>query len=109
MSPVALGRVNVATPGTAVPLATVSTPCKRIRVQVIAGLDGKMYFGTLQVKGSTLAGVIKELWPNSTGGVDDSYEVQAMDATNAVSQLDLANYAIDAVVAGEGLIVTYWQ
>lgn len=85
MSPVALGRVNVTTPGTAVPLATVSTLCKRIRVQVIAGLTGKMYFGTLQVKGSTLAGVIKELWPNSTGGVDDSYEVQAMDATNVTS------------------------
>jgi hypothetical protein len=108
MSPIALGRVNVTTPGTNVPLAAVSTPCKRIRVQVIAGLTGKMYFGTTQVKGSTLAGVIKELCPNSAGGVDDSFDLQAMDAVNVSCQLNLADYAIDAAVGGEGLIVTYW-
>lgn len=105
MTPVALGRVNVATPGTNVPLATAYTPCARIRVQVIAGLTGKMYFGTTAVKGSTLVGVIKELWPNSAGGVDDAYEIYTEDNTN---RLNVADYAIDAGVSGEGLIVTYW-
>ena len=109
MSPVALGRVNVTTPGTAVPLATVKTLCSKIRVQVIAGLTGKMYFGTPLVKGSTMVGVIKEFWPNSAGGVDDSLELNAADSTNQSSQLNLADYAIDAAVAGEGLLVTYWQ
>ena len=109
MSPVALGRVNVTTSGTAVPLATVSTLCSKIRVQVIAGLSGKMYFGTLQVKGSTLVGVIKELWPNAGGGVDDSFEINAADSTNQSSQLNLADYAIDAAISGEGLLVTYWR
>jgi len=106
MSPTSLGRVNVPTPGTAVPLATVVTPCSRIRVSVIAGLTGKMYFGTNTVNHSTLAGVIKELWPNSAGGVDDSYEI---DTANGADELNLADYSIDASVAGEGLIVSYWQ
>ena len=106
MSPQSLGRVNVTTPGTAVPLAAVDTPCNRVRVSVIAGLTGKMYFGTTTVNHSTLAGVIKELWPNSAGGVDDAYEVFTADGSD---ELNLADYSIDASVAGEGLIVSYWQ
>jgi hypothetical protein len=106
MVPQSLGRVSVTTPGTAVPLATVSTPCNRIRVSAIAGLTGKMYFGTTTVNHSTMVGVIKELWPNSAGGVDDSYEVWTADGNN---ELNLKDYWIDAVVAGEGLIVSYWQ
>jgi hypothetical protein len=106
MAPHSLGRVNVPTPGTAVPLATVSTPCNRIRVSVIAGLTGKMYFGTKTVSHSTLVGVIKEMWPNSAGGVDDSYELSTADGSD---ELNLADYSIDGSVAGEGLIVSYWQ
>jgi hypothetical protein len=103
MTPQSLGRVNVPTPGTPVPLATEYTPCCHIRVQVIAGLTGKMYFGTHAVNHTTLVGVIKELWPNPSGGVDDSYDVAISD-----NQLNLADYAIDAAVASEGLIVSYW-
>lgn len=105
MQAIPLGRVSVPTPGTNVPLATAYTPCSRIRVQVIAGLTGKMYFGTRACKGSTLAGVIKELWPNAGTGPDDSYEVETANNTNL---LNVADYAIDAAVAGEGLIVTFW-
>jgi hypothetical protein len=105
MSPSSLGRVNVPTPGTAVPLATTYTKCARIRVSVVAGLTGKMYLGTKAVVGSTLVGVIKELWPNSAGGVDDFYEITSGTDSD---MLNLADYAIDAVVAGEGLIVSYW-
>jgi hypothetical protein len=114
MAPVCLGRVNVATSGTPVPLATQYTPCSRIRVSVIAGLSGKMYFGANPINPptipginqTTLAGVVKQLWPNSGGGVDDDYEVFTEDGTN---QLNLADYAIDAAISGEGLIVTYWH
>ena len=106
MAPHSLGRVNVPTPGTAVPLATVVTPCNRIRGSVIAGLTGKMYFGTQGVNHSTLVGVIKELWPNSAGGVDDAYELFTADGSD---ELNLADYSLDAAVAGEGLIVSYWQ
>ena len=75
-------------------------------MSVIAGLTGKMYFGTHTVNHATLAGVIKEMWPNSAGGVDDSYEIWTADGTD---ELNLADYGIDASVAGEGLIVSYWQ
>jgi hypothetical protein len=106
MAPTSLGRVNVATPGTPVQLAASPTPCNRIRVSVIAGLTGKCYFGTAGVNHSTLVGVIKELWPNSGGGVDDAYEVWSEDGTDS---LHLEDYWIDVAVAAEGLIVAYWQ
>lgn len=78
---------------------------RQIRVSVVAGLTGKMYLGTNALVGSTLAGVIKELAPNSAGGVDDSYE---LDTGSDSDMLNLADYSIDAAVAGEGLIVAYW-
>jgi hypothetical protein len=105
MTPNSLGRVNVPTPGAPVPPATASTPGCRIRVQVIAGLTGKVYFGTQAVNHSTMAGVIKELAPNSAGGVDDSHEIFTTDNTD---RLNAADYAIDAAVGSEGLIVSYW-
>lgn len=101
-----MGRVNVSTPGTCVPLASAYTPCARIRVSVVAGLTGKMYIGTKAVVGSTFAGVLKELNPNPTGGVDDWYEISMGTDSNV---LNLADYAIDAAVSGEGLLVTYWE
>lgn len=114
MRPVCLGRVNVPTSGTPVPLASQYTPCKRIRVSVIAGLSGKMYFGANPINPasipainqSTLTGVMKQLWPNSAGGVDDDYELYSTDGS---STLNLQDYAIDAQISGEGLIVSYWQ
>jgi hypothetical protein len=106
MTPTSLGRVNVPTSGTPVPLAGTRTPCCRIRVQVIAGLTGKMYFGTANVNKGTLVGVIKELWPNQAGGIDDSYEVWSSTDSDT---LNLADYSIDAAIAGEGLIVSYWN
>ena len=104
MTAISIGRVNVPTSGTIVRLATAQTLCCRIRAQVIAGLTGKMYLGTVGFNKTTLAGVIKEFWPNSAGGIDDSWEVWATS-----DELDLSQYAIDAAVSGEGLIVTYWQ
>jgi hypothetical protein len=75
-------------------------------VQVVAGLTGKMYVGVPGMNKNTLTGVIKELWPNQAGGVDDSWEVWS---STDVESLDLSQYVIDAAVAGEGLIVSYWS
>lgn len=106
MTPTSLGRVNVATPGTPVQLAATPIYCSRLRVSVVAGLTGKMYVGTAGCNHTTLVGAIKELWPNSAGGVDDAYEVWSADGTDS---LNLADYWIDAAIAGEGLIVAYWN
>lgn len=70
---------------------------------VIRPLEQRLQGSTHTVNHTTLVGVIKELWPNPSGGVDDSYDVAILD-----NQLNLADYAIDAAVAAEGLIVTYW-
>lgn len=104
MNPHSLGRVNVPTPGTPVPLTTDrSIIASVIRVQVIAGLTGKMYVGTANGwAGAISAGVLAELWPNSTGGIDDSWKLQP-------GQYRLCDYAIDAAVAGEGLLVSWWD
>ena len=102
MIPFSLGLISVPTPGTAIPLAIVTTRCTRIRVQAPAGVTGKTYFGYLGVNGSALSGVIAELAPNPSDGVDAEYEISTGTDTNV---LDLALYAIDAA---EGLIVSYW-
>jgi hypothetical protein len=101
-----LGRVNVQTPGTPVPLTTDPTLiANRLFFQVIPGLTGKTYVGTKGMAKSTLTGVARVLWPNSSGGFSETFEVKGQDAENSIRLMD---YAVDADVAGEGLLVTYW-
>jgi hypothetical protein len=101
-----LGRVNVATPGTPVPLTTdTSISASKVFFQVIPGLTGKTYVGTPSMAKATLAGVARVLWPNATGGFSENFWLEAQDGENSIR---LAEYAVDADVAAEGLLVTYW-
>jgi hypothetical protein len=100
------GRVNVATPGTPVPLATDrSVVASKLFVQAIPGLTGKTYLGTPAMNKATLNGVARILWPNSTSGFSENFEIESQDGENSIRLMD---YAIDADVASEGLLVTYW-
>jgi len=54
----------------------------------------------------TLEGVARILWPNASGGFSETFYVESQDGTNSIR---LKDYAVDADVAGEGLLVTYWQ
>ena len=100
------GRVNVTTPGTPVPLTTDPTAtATKIFFQVIPGLTGKTYIGGPAMNKSTLANVARVLWPNATGGFSETFSLDAQDGRNSIR---LAEYAVDADVAGEGLLVTYW-
>jgi|SRR5882762_11306715 len=103
MTVTTLGRVNVATPGTPVPLSSdpAARACK-IFFQVIPGLTGKGYIGMTR---ATLAGVVRVLWPNPTGGISDSFFIQSQEDSDV---LNLSAYYIDMDVAGEGLLVSYW-
>src|SRR5262249_12592200 len=102
----ALGRVNVATPGTPVALTNNSSiTASKLFFQVIPGLTGKTYIGATTMVKSTLTGVARVLWPNSAGGFSETFSIEAQDGENA---LRLADYAIDADVADEGLLVSYW-
>jgi hypothetical protein len=100
------GPISVATPGTPVPLTNDPTirAC-RVFFQVIPGLTGKTYVGVPTMTKGTLAGVARILWPNSSGGFSETFEVKSQDGENSIR---LADYAIDADVAGEGLLVSYW-
>src|SRR6185437_16415922 len=102
-----LGRVNVATPGTPVPLTTNPTlTASKLFVQTIPGLTGKTYLGGPAMTKATLAGVTRVLWPNPTGGFSENFFLESQDGANSIR---LAEYAVDADVAGEGLLVTYWS
>ena len=102
----AKGRVNVTTPGTPVVLSTDSkVTANRLFFQVIPGLTGKTYVGVPGMNKSTLAGVVRILWPNSAGGFSETFSVEAQNGTDAIRIVD---YVIDADVASEGLLVSYW-
>ncbi len=101
-----LGRVNVATPGTPIPLTTNPTiTASKVFVQAVPGLTGKTYLGGPAMTKATLAGVTRVLSPNPTGGPSENFFLEAQDGANSIC---LAEYAVDADVAGEGLLVTYW-
>jgi hypothetical protein len=100
------GRVNVVTPGTPVPLSPDATAtASKLLFQVIPGLTGKTYVGGRAMTKATLTGVARILWPNSSGGFSECFEIESQDGENSIRLMD---YAIDADVAGEGLLVTYW-
>ncbi len=102
-----MGRINNPTPGTPVPLTTDPTvTASKVFFQVIPGLTGKTYVGTPSMAKGTLAGVARVLWPNATGGFSETFYIEAQDGRDSIR---LAEYAVDADVAGEGLLVTYWQ
>lgn len=106
MTVTALGRVNVATPGTPVPLSTDPTArASKIYFQVIPGLTGKGYIGTSGMVRATLVNVVRVLWPNSGGGFSDSFFLESQGDGDV---LNLSQYYIDMDVAGEGLLVSYW-
>jgi hypothetical protein len=106
MTVTTLGRVNVATPGTPVPLSTdPNQRVARIFAQVVPGLTGKGYLGRSTMIRASLVGVMRILWPNSGGGFSENFMVESADGTDS---LFLSEYFVDMDVAGEGLLVTYW-
>ena len=101
-----LGRVNVPVPGTPVPLTTnPAITASKLFVQAVPGLTGKTYLGTTTLNKFTLAGVARVLSPNPTSVFSENFFLESQDGTNSIR---LAEYSVDAAVAGEGLLVTYW-
>jgi hypothetical protein len=106
MQAVPLGKIAVPTPGTPVRIATVYTPCARIRFESPLSNAHVAWVGTAGLVGSTLTKVIKQLQFPAAGAIADSIEFEAYDGDN---ELNLADYWLDANTASEGVIVTYWQ
>jgi hypothetical protein len=100
------GRINVAAPGTPVPLSTnPAVFVSKLFFQVIPGLTGKMYIGAPSMAKAALSKVARVLWPNTAGGFSENFYIESQDGKNSIH---LADYAVDADVAGEGLLVTWW-
>jgi len=55
---------------------------------------------------ATLANVIRVLWPNVAGGISDAFLIESKQDSDV---LNVSSYFIDMDVAGEGLLVSYWQ
>ena len=106
MQMVSLGKIAVATPGTLIPLSATALKVSKILVCQIAGMTGKTYFGTSALVRSTFVGVIKQFAiPVAGAGV---LECQLFEDDQSGNGLNLADYYIDADVATEGLLVSYW-
>jgi len=100
MTLTSLGTIAVPTPGTPVAVSTVfSNSVARLVVQTAPNNTGRTYLGLTGMNKSTLAGVTRIL------SASDRYEVTTADGTDGIS---LAQLAIDADNAGEGLLVSYW-
>ena len=100
------GRLNVSTPGTPVRISSdPAAVASKLLFQVIPGLTGKTYVGDPAMAKSTLTRVARVLWPNATGGFSETFAIESQDGENSIHLMD---YAIDADVAGEGLLVTWW-
>lgn len=97
-----LGKVAVPTPGTAVPLSATPLRVWKVRVQGVISETGQVHLM------NTTGDVIKTFWPTGAGaggGRADEYEMDAGEEGNAI---DLKQYSLDAQIAGEGALLTYW-
>jgi len=99
------GKIGVPTPGTPVPIETAAflTAAAKIHVQTAPANTGKTYLGTPTLNKSTLAGVVHVFAPAAA-----PFEAIDLESHADDDCLQLAQYAIDADVAGEGLTVSYW-
>jgi len=89
-----------------VPLSTDNTAtASKLFFQAIPGLTGKTYVGSPGMTKSTLAGVARVLAPNPDSGFSENFYIESQDGEDSIQ---LSQYAIDADVAGEGLLVTWW-
>jgi hypothetical protein len=107
MTLTSLGRVNVTSPGTPVALSTdPKLRVTKLFFQSVPGLTGKCYIGTPGMSRSSLSHVARVLVPATNSAIADQFQISSEDGRDG---LYLNQYVIDADVAGEGLLVSYWQ
>ena len=79
----ALGRVNVATPGTPVALSADPTVrAAKILFQVIPGLAGRATSGRAAWCARPWR-TIRVLWPNASGGISDAFLIESKQDSDA--------------------------
>lgn len=100
-----LGKVAVPTPGTPVAVSTNSAlQATKMLFQAVPGNTGKTYIGISGMVKSTLAGCVRVMALNSSGP-SETFMLEAQEAENSIRP---NAWYIDADVAGEGVLVSYW-
>lgn len=103
MTVTAMGKVAPTTPGTpAVITADSKIVAGRVMFAVPSTNTGKVYLGQPGMNKTTLAGVIRDFTPAQLGPQDGTV------LWTGDEFFQLSEYVVDADVAGEGLLVTYW-
>lgn len=105
MNLVSLGKIASVTPGTPVPLsADLTIKVHKIIFVQVPGGTGATYVGLLSMNKTTLAGCLRVVKKSASGdSLTDQYTIGCADA----NPLRLADYAIDADTAADGLLVSY--
>jgi hypothetical protein len=108
-TPRSLGKIEVATPGTPVPITTDTTlRATIIRFSVFIGGTGKVYLGVQGMNKATGAGVIKEFWPTTVSGAIADELILEAPAMGSYGFFRLSDFYVDADIANEGLLVSYF-
>lgn len=105
MTLVSLGKVACVTPGTPVPLTADPTiMVHKIVFSQVPGGTGATYVGLLSMVKATLVGCLRVIKKSvTTDSVLDHFVIGCAKA----NPLRLADYAIDADTAADGLLVSY--
>jgi len=108
-TPRSLGKIRVTTPGTPVRITTDTTlRATIVRFSVFIGGTGRVYLGVQGMNRTTGVGVIKEFWPTTAaGGIADELILEA-PVIGSHSLFRLSDFYVDADVANEGLLVSYF-
>ena len=103
MTVIAMGKIAPTTPGTPV-LVTADSKilAGRVMFAVPTTNTGKVYLGQPGMNKATLAGVMRDFSPAQVGPQDGAV------LWTSDEFFQMSEYAIDADVAGDGLLVTYW-
>lgn len=103
--PFTLGKIAVGTPGTPVRLTTnTALRADSILFSPIQANTGRVLIGAVGMDKTALTGVIAEFSESAT---KFQGPLLLQDQTSQTS-MQLSDYYVDADVANEGIIVTYW-
>lgn len=97
--PVTLGKVVVATAGTAVPLADSALPAYAVIVQALKANTGTVYVGDSSVDESSAVG--------HALAAGESFVINGINLPRGLEEMMLNDFYVDAANNNDGVHVTY--
>src|SRR5713101_3933047 len=107
MEAVSLGLIRVATPGSPVQITTDgSLHAMQLVVRTVPGFTGKTYVGLAGMDKGSKTGVMRVLSEPAVFGLQDGEAIPP--SPNGANIVRVSDYWVDADVANEGGLVTYF-